>query len=103
MGILVSKIRNKSDIFQKNELKMTELLVQLQKHLAESRFQGREKYISRAKKMGKLTARERIELLLDQDSFFLEFLLSEFIFKTNYLFFLKYNRIRILNSWLTLY
>ena len=74
MGILVSKIKKSSDLFQKNEVQMSELLARLQNHLAESRYQGREKHIKKAKSVGKLTARERIEALLDQDSFFLELL-----------------------------
>ena len=47
---------------------------ELEKHLDASRFQGKEKHIERARKRGKMLARERIELLLDQDSPFLELL-----------------------------
>lgn len=42
--------------------------------LKQSQFQGSEKHILKAKQKGKLLARERIELLLDQDSPFLELL-----------------------------
>lgn len=74
MGILASKIRKSSAIFSENATQMSELIAQLQKHLTESRFQGQEKHISKARKSGKMTARERVELLLDNDSFFLELL-----------------------------
>ena len=40
--------------------------------MEESRFQGKEVHIARARKRGKLLARERIELVLDEDSPFLE-------------------------------
>ncbi len=50
------------------------LVRKLQKHMEESRFQGKEKHIERARKRGKLLARERIEYLLDRDSPFLELL-----------------------------
>ncbi|MEM8945490.1 MAG: carboxyl transferase domain-containing protein [Planctomycetota bacterium] len=53
---------------------MLKLVEKLHKHLEESRFQGKEKSIDRARRRGKLLARERIELLLDQDSTFLELL-----------------------------
>ena len=51
---------------------MIKLVEELDKHLETSRFQGKDKHIARARKRGKLLARERIELLLDKDSPFLE-------------------------------
>ena len=53
---------------------MKKLVDLLEKHMTESRFQGKEHHLARARKRGKLLARERIELLLDQDSPFLELL-----------------------------
>lgn len=53
---------------------MLELLQKLDKHLEESRFQGKDKHIERARTRGKLLARERLELVLDKDSPFLELL-----------------------------
>ncbi|MCL4135858.1 UNVERIFIED_CONTAM: hypothetical protein GTU68_028255 [Idotea baltica] len=53
---------------------MKEWIAQLDKHLETSRFQGKEKHIERARKRGKLLARERLELVLDKDSPFLELL-----------------------------
>ncbi len=51
---------------------MLKLNEDLSQKLQESLFQGKEKHLEAAKKQGKFTARERIELLLDQDSPFLE-------------------------------
>ncbi len=53
---------------------MQGLLTKLSKHMEESQFQGREKHIQRARKRGKMLARERVELLLDQDAPFMELL-----------------------------
>lgn len=72
--IFQTKINTKAEQYLKNKEGMLELLKKLDLHLEESRFQGAEKHIQRAKDKGKLLARERIELLLDQDSFFLELL-----------------------------
>ena len=74
MSTLKSNINIKSPLQVENKKLMSELIDKLNKHLEESRFQGKERHIEKAKKQGKLTARERIELLLDQDSFFLELL-----------------------------
>jgi len=74
MSILKSNINIKSPLQVENKKLMSELIDKLNKHLEESRFQGKVRHIEKAKKQGKLTARERIELLLDQDSFFLELL-----------------------------
>lgn len=74
MSIIKSNIRVGLSQYEENRVKMSELIDQLQKNLAKSRYQGKEKHIEKAKKAGKMTARERVELLLDQDSFFLELL-----------------------------
>lgn len=47
---------------------------EFEKAMEDGRFQGKEKHIERARKRGKFLARERIELLLDRDSPFLELL-----------------------------
>ncbi len=72
MQVLQSKINTKSQAYQDNYQEMLQWCQQLDKHLEKSRFQGKDKHIARARKRGKLLARERIELLLDQDSPFLE-------------------------------
>ncbi len=69
-----SKVNLKTQQFASNREGMIKLLEKLEKHLEESRFQGEQKHIDRARSQGKMLARERIELLLDQDSPFLELL-----------------------------
>jgi acetyl-CoA carboxylase carboxyltransferase component len=69
-----SQINPNAQAFQENREKMLKLIEKLEGHMEESRFQGKEKYLERARKRGKLLARERIELLLDPDSPFLELL-----------------------------
>ncbi len=74
MKKLKSNINANSDAFSKNAAEMLKLVEKLEKHLQESRFQGKEKHIEKARKRGKMLARERIEYVLDQDSPFLELL-----------------------------
>jgi len=74
MRPLQSKINTNSALFAENRASMLEFVEKLEKHLAESRFQGKEKHIDRARKRGKLLARERLELVLDRDSPFMELL-----------------------------
>ncbi|MGB0932557.1 MAG: carboxyl transferase domain-containing protein, partial [Chitinophagales bacterium] len=74
MNAIKSKINTNSSQFKANHQGMTKFVEELNKHLAESRFQGKEKHIERARKRGKLLARERLELVLDKDSPFLELL-----------------------------
>jgi acyl-CoA carboxylase subunit beta len=74
MATIKSKINPNSGSFKENYEKMSAKVAELKKHLEKARFQGQEKHIERAKAKGKMTARERIEMLLDQDSPFLELL-----------------------------
>ena len=74
MRPIKTKVNLNGKSFKENYEKMTALLGELDKKLEESRFQGSEKHTAKAKKSGKMLARERIELLLDQDSPFLELL-----------------------------
>ena len=74
MRPIKSAIHPKSQNYLENHQQMTKLVEELQGHLQKSLFQGKEKHIAKAQKAGKMLARERIELLLDQDSFFLELL-----------------------------
>jgi len=67
-----SKININSAAYKENYQKMLEKIDVLQKHLQKSLFQGEDKHKERAKAKGKLLARERIEMLLDLDSPFLE-------------------------------
>lgn len=74
MGVLTSKINTNSQHFKDNRQEMLVLVQKLEKHLAESRFEGKPNTLEKAKSNGKLLARERIELLLDKDSPFFEIL-----------------------------
>jgi acyl-CoA carboxylase subunit beta len=74
MRPIVSRVQPQSESFRQNYAANSHLLEQLQSHLAESRSQGADKYIERARSRGKLLARERIQLVLDPDSPFLELL-----------------------------
>lgn len=69
-----SKINPQSESFKTNYSQMKEAVEKLSAVMQQSLFQGSEKHIEKARKKGKLLARERIELLLDQDSPFLELL-----------------------------
>lgn len=70
--IIQSKINTNSSAYKENYAQMLEKIDLLKKHLQKSLFQGEEKHIEKAKTKGKMLARERVELLLDQDSPFLE-------------------------------
>ncbi|TAF63090.1 MAG: acyl-CoA carboxylase subunit beta [Cytophagales bacterium] len=61
-----------SESYQKNYQAMLKLEEDLMQKMQESLFQGKEKHLEAARKNGKFSARERIELLLDDDSPFLE-------------------------------
>ena len=74
MPTLSSLINPQSSSYQNNHAAMQKLVAELEKNLEASRFQGKDKHIDRARKRGKLLARERLELVLDQDSPFLELL-----------------------------
>ncbi|HLP20277.1 MAG TPA: carboxyl transferase domain-containing protein [Chitinophagales bacterium] len=72
MSVFQSKINRNSESYQRNYALMKEKIAELEAKQKEALFQGEEKYLSRTKKAGRLLARERIELLLDQDSPFME-------------------------------
>ena len=70
--VIRTKVDRRAEIYQKNYAENLGELEKLDKALAESRAGGGEKYTNRHKASGKLLPRERIELLLDRDSYFLE-------------------------------
>lgn len=74
MRPIKSTINTQSQAYKDNYQQMSELVKELQGYQQKGLFQGKEKHIEQTRKDGKLLARERIELLLDQDSFFLELL-----------------------------
>ncbi|MEZ4880735.1 MAG: carboxyl transferase domain-containing protein, partial [Chitinophagales bacterium] len=74
MAIIKTKVNTNGTAYKENYQKMLEKLDELKKHLDKSLYQGEDRHIEKAKSKGKFLARERIELLLDQDSPFLELL-----------------------------
>jgi acetyl-CoA carboxylase carboxyltransferase component len=74
MKALRTKINTKAPSYIENKKLMNELVKELEAKYEEGLFQGSEKSIAKARKREKYLARERINLLLDQDSPFLELL-----------------------------
>src|SRR5687768_24787 len=72
MRALGTKVNVHSGAYKSNVDAMSALCARLQSELAKSRAGGGEKYNRRHVEQGKLLPRERIELLLDRDSYFLE-------------------------------
>src|SRR5215468_5741030 len=72
MEVLRSNINVRSETYRTNREGFLTQLACLDEQLALARAGGGEKYVQRHIKRGKLMARERIELLLDRDSPFLE-------------------------------
>ena len=70
--VLSTTVDPRGNTFMANRQAMLERLTVLEQHLADSRAGGGEKYVQRHRDRGKLMIRERIELLVDQDSPFLE-------------------------------
>jgi acetyl-CoA carboxylase carboxyltransferase component len=70
--VIASRVDARSPEYAANRDANTAAIEKLTKALAEATVGGGEKYTSRHKAAGKLLPRERIELLLDQDSYFLE-------------------------------
>ena len=74
MAIFKTKVNRNSEGYQRNYQLMQEIIAELDAKYKEALFQGEPKYIERTKKTGRLLARERIELVLDPDSPFMELL-----------------------------
>jgi acetyl-CoA carboxylase carboxyltransferase component len=72
MDRISSKIRTDSPEFKTNRDKTTAAVAQLRERLAQAREGGGARYLQRHREQGKLPVRERIELLLDDGSPFLE-------------------------------
>ena len=70
--VLETHVDPKSEPYRQNREANAASLDKLAKALAEARAGGGDKYVARHKDAGKLLPRERIELLLDRDSHFLE-------------------------------
>ncbi len=72
MPTLESSVDPASDAFGANHDGMLALLAEHDEQVALAVGGGGEQYVARHRAHGKLTARERIELLLDRDAPFLE-------------------------------
>jgi acetyl-CoA carboxylase carboxyltransferase component len=72
VAVLESKVDRTSDAFASNRERMLELLSVHDEQLALACAGGGPRYVERHRQRGKLLVRERIELLLDRDSAFLE-------------------------------
>jgi len=72
MDRISSKIRTDTPEFKANSDKMTAAVAQLRDRLAQAREGGGPRYLQRHREQGKLPVRERINLLLDEGSPFLE-------------------------------
>ncbi len=72
MEVLPSFVDPSSDTYRENRAGFLEQIATLDEQLELARAGGGEKYVRRHRERGKLMARERIELLLDRDSPFLE-------------------------------
>ena len=67
-----SSVSSKKASYKENYAEMEKLVQELQLQLAKSHNQGTDASVARARKRGKFLARERIALLLDKNSPFLE-------------------------------
>lgn len=72
MPVIESKLDLRSDQFAQNRTHMLEALDELDKLLAQAAQGGGEETLARLRKRGKMPLRERISLVLDPDSPFLE-------------------------------
>lgn len=74
MRAISTKINSKSDLYKQNREAMLAIMQQLEERKKQSLFQGKDRHIEKAKSQGKLLARERIDICLDQGSPFMELL-----------------------------
>jgi acetyl-CoA carboxylase carboxyltransferase component len=72
MAVLTSTVDPGSDAFRQNRQAMEVALAEVEEQLALARAGGGPRYVERHRTRGKMLAHERVELLLDRDSPFLE-------------------------------
>ncbi len=70
--VIATKADPKSDDYRANRATNTAAIEKLRASLQKATVGGGDKYVARHKAAGKLLPRERIELVLDRDSYFLE-------------------------------
>ncbi|HEY7692848.1 MAG TPA: carboxyl transferase domain-containing protein [Gaiellaceae bacterium] len=72
MAVLTSQVERDGDLFASRSARMTGLVAELRERTAQVAGGGGERSVERHRSRGKLTARERVDLLVDPDSAFLE-------------------------------
>jgi acetyl-CoA carboxylase carboxyltransferase component len=72
VAVLTTQVERESELFAQRRELMTGLVAELRERTATVAQGGGEKAVERHRSRGKLTARERIDLLVDPDSTFLE-------------------------------
>ncbi len=72
MPVYHSTVNPQSETYQHNYQAMTGIIAEMEEKLRACLYQGEDKYKQRHTQYGKLLTRERIELLLDPGSYFLE-------------------------------
>jgi acetyl-CoA carboxylase carboxyltransferase component len=72
MAVLTSHVERESEVFARRRERMGTLVAELRERSAQVAAGGGEKALERHRSRGKLTARERIERLVDPDTAFLE-------------------------------
>ena len=72
MSVLASQLERESDVFETRRARMQELVAELRERTAQVARGGGEKSLARHRERGKLTARERIDRLVDPGGSFLE-------------------------------
>ena len=72
MPVIESKLDKRDEQYERNRAQMHEALAQLDQLYAQAALGGGEEATARMRKRGKMPLRERISLVLDQDSAFLE-------------------------------
>ncbi len=70
--VIATRIDRRTEEYRANEVSNRAAIDKLSAALAQATVGGGDKYTSRHKAAGKLLPRERVELLLDRDSYFLE-------------------------------
>jgi len=72
VSVLASQVERESDAFEVRRTRMAELVAELRERTAQVARGGGEKALARHRERGKLTARERIDRLVDPGAAFLE-------------------------------
>jgi acetyl-CoA carboxylase carboxyltransferase component len=72
MGVLTSKVERESELYARRRERMEQLVAELRERTAQVAAGGGEKALERHRSRGKLTARERIDRLVDPDTALLE-------------------------------